>query len=64
MEQSHWNFIYVSIPICVIFLGYLIHLMFKNEIRGPKGEKLTKEVIQAYKEQDELDKESVFDSCR
>jgi len=29
--------------------------------RGPKGEKLTDEVINAYKEQDELDKESVFD---
>jgi len=31
--------------------------------RGPKGEKLTDEVINAYKEQDELDKESVFDQC-
>lgn len=38
----------------------LLYLTLSESTKGPKGEKLTDEVINAYKEQDELDKESVF----
>jgi hypothetical protein len=50
--------------LCIGWLIFLIFLIFKHEVKGPKGEKLTDEVIQAYKEQDDWDKESVFDQTK
>lgn len=56
----------IGLLVVFVFLPTLVclWLLLLTEIpKGPKGEKLTSDVIKAYKEQDDLDKESVFDIC-
>lgn len=59
--------IIIKVLVVCLFLPAVIglwYLLKTEQPKGPKGEVLTDDVIDAYKEQDQLDKESVFDHCK